>query len=82
MVVIYTSCPWYVGNISLWVEYTTQAQDSEKANIANDLISQAVAKQQTKDYPGALADLNLADSIRPVPLCYVAIEGHTQDGHW
>ena len=71
----HTSCSWHVGNISLGVEYTTRAQDSEEAIIANDLISQAVAKQQTKDYPGALADLNHADHIRPGDYATLQLRG-------
>jgi len=71
----HTSCSWYVGNRILQVIYTTQAQDSEEAITANDLISQAVAKLQTKDYPGALADLNHADNVRPGDYATLQLRG-------
>ncbi len=71
----HTSCSWYAGNETLQVVYTTQAQNSEEAITANDLISQAVAKLQTKDYPGGLADLNHADNIRPGDYATLRLRG-------
>ena len=50
-------------------------QDTETAVEANELIIQAVARLQTKDYPGALADLNHADNIRPGDYATVQFRG-------
>ena len=69
------SCSWYAGNRRFQLKYTTQAQESEEAITANDLISQAVAKLQATDYLGALTDLNHADSIRPGDYATLQLRG-------